>query len=247
MYNKITKNKALGVILFILALIGFAIVVYRIAGYQFEYDEKFTPVDYGRFNVLSYFTIQSNIACCIYFLITALGIFGNEKALKIASNPTLKVYITLYVIVAGLTYNAGFPLKMTQPWNFDTFWHAFISTLQIYFHIIMPIAVIFLLFFPFTNGKISAKNVVLSGVYPLIYSIFSMIRGAYSNPTYYPYPFYNPEFIWETFMKNKPFSLIGAYGIISVLLVFGISLFIAICALIALVHNKRVKTFSLKS
>ncbi len=241
MYNKITKNKPLGVLLFIMALIGFAIVIYRIAGYQFEYDAQFTPIDYGRFNVLTYFTIQSNLACCIYFCITALGIFGNEKALKISSNPTLKVFITLYVIVAGLVYNGGFPLKMTQPWTFDTFYHAFVSFLQIYFHIVMPITVIFLLMFPFTNEQISKKNVVLSGVYPLLYSLFSMIRGPLVNPVYYPYPFYNPEFIWQTFMKDKPFNAVGAYGLIAVLLVFGISLFIAICAIIAFVHNKRVK------
>lgn len=240
MYNKITKNKPLGVLLFIMSLIGFAIVIYRIAGYQYEYDAQFTPIDYGRFNVLSYFTIQSNLACCIFFFITALGIFGNDKALKIASNPVLKVFVTLYVIVAGLTYNAGFPLKMTQAWTFDTFYHAFISFLQIYFHIVMPIMVIFLLFFPFTNEKVKAKSVFLSGVYPFVYSIFSMVRGALFKPTYYPYPFYNPEFIWQTFMKDKPYNAVGAYGLILVLLVFGISLFIAICALITLVHNKRV-------
>ena len=241
MYNKIAKNKPLGVILFIMALVGFAIVIYRIAGYQFEYDAKFTPIDYGRFNVLTYFTIQSNLACCIYFCITALGIFGNERALKISSNPTLKVMITLYVIVAGLVYNGGFPLKMTQPWTFDTFYHAFVSFLQIYFHIIMPIMVIFLLLHPFTNETVSKRSVLLSGVYPLIYSIFSIVRGAFTDPTYYPYPFYNPEFIWETFMKGKPMSLAGAYGLIAILLVFGISLFIAICAIIALVHNKKVR------
>ena len=243
MYNSITKNKLLGVILFIMSLIGFAIVIYRIAGYQYEFDPQFTPIDYGRFNVLSYFTIQSNLACCIYFFITALGIFGSEKALKIAANPVLKIYITLYVIVAGITYNAGFPLKMTQAWTFDTFYHSFISFLQIYFHIVMPIMVIFLLFFPFVNEKIKAKSVILSGVYPFVYSVFSMVRGALFKPTYYPYPFYNPEFIWETFMKDKPMNLIGAYGIIASLLVFGISLFIAICAILALIHNKRVKKY----
>ena len=105
----------------------------------------------------------------------------------------------------------------------------------------MPIMVIFLLFFPFTNEKIKAKSVVLSGVYPFVYSIFSMARGALFEPTYYPYPFYNPEFIWQTFMKDKPMNLVGAYGLILVLLVFGISLFIAICAILALIHNNRVK------
>ena len=237
--NPVTKNKPVGVILLIMALIGFAIVIYRIAGYQYEFDAQFTPVDYGRFNVLTYFTIQSNFACCCYFLTVALAIFGVKKVEIIAFNPVVKVYITLYVIVAGVTYNMGFPLKMTQAWTFDTFYHAFISFLQIYFHICMPIAVIALLFFPFTNQKVSKKAVLLSGVYPFVYSIVSMVRGALFKPTYYPYPFYNPEFIWQTFMKDKPMNFLGAYGLIAILLVFGISLFITICAIITLIHNKR--------
>ena len=241
MENRITKNKGVAAVLLCMALLGFVIVIYRIAGYQYEYNEQFSPVDYGRFNVLSYFTIESNFACCCYFLICALGFFGNKTALKIACNPVLKIYLTLYVIVAGLTYNAGFPLKMTQAWTFDTFYHSFISFMQIYFHIVMPIAVILLLLFPFTNEKIRPKQVFFSGVYPLVYSIISMLRGALFEPTYYPYPFYKPDFVWQAFMKDKPFNAVGAYGFIALLLIFGISLFIAICAIIALVHNKRVE------
>ena len=241
--KSITRSKGVGALLFVMALIGFATVIYRIAGYQFEYNAQFTPVDYGRFNVLTYFTIQSNTAACCYFMLIALANFGVKKFEKIAYNSTLGVFITLYVLVAGITYNAGFPLKMTQPWTFDTFYHAFISFLQIYFHIVMPIAVIFLLIFPLGFERVSKKAVILSGIYPLVYSIVSMVRGPLVDPVYYPYPFYNPEFIWNTFMKDKPFSAVGAYGIIAVLLVFGISLFIIICAIIALIHNKRIKKY----
>ena len=241
--KSITRSKGVGALLFVMALIGFATVIYRIAGYQFEYNAQFTPVDYGRFNVLTYFTIQSNTAACCYFMLIALANFGVKKFEKIAYNSTLGVFITLYVLVAGITYNAGCPLKMTQPWTFDTFYHAFISFLQIYFHIVMPIAVIFLLIFPLGFERVSKKAVILSGIYPLVYSIVSMIRGPLVDPVYYPYPFYNPEFIWNTFMKDKPFSAVGAYGIIAVLLVFGISLFIIICAIIALVHTKRIKKY----
>ena len=211
--KSITRSKGVGALLFVMALIGFATVIYRIAGYQFEYNAQFTPVDYGRFNVLTYFTIQSNTAACCYFMLIALANFGVKKFEKIAYNSTLGVFITLYVLVAGITYNAGFPLKMTQPWTFDTFYHAFISFLQIYFHIVMPIAVIFLLIFPLGFERVSKKAVILSGIYPLVYSIVSMIRGPLVDPVYYPYPFYNPEFIWNTFMKDKPFSAVGAYGI----------------------------------
>lgn len=241
MENKITKNKTVGGILLVMALIGFAIVVYRIAGYRFEYDAQFTPVDYGRFNVLSYFTIQSNLFACIYFVTVALAIFGNKKLQSFAFCPKVGALVTLYVFVAGATYNMGFPLKMTQHWTFDTGWHAFISFLQIYFHIIMVIAVLLLWWFPFRNERLTAKTVWLSGIYPLVYSLFSMVRGALFEPHYFPYPFYNPEFVWQTFMKDKPLNTVGAYGFIALLLVFGIGLFMLFCAVFVFIHNKRIK------
>lgn len=240
MENKITKNKAVGCILLVMALIGFAVVVYRIAGYRFEYNEQFTPVDYGRFNVLSYFTIQSNLFACIYFVTVALAIFGNQKVRRFAFSPKTGAFVTLYVFVAGVTYNMGFPLKMTQHWTFDTGWHAFISFLQIYFHIIMLIAVLVLWWFPLRNEKLTGKTVLQSGIYPLVYSLFSMARGALFDG-YFPYPFYNPEFVWQAFMKNKPFNAVGAYGFIALLLVFGIGLFMLFCAVFVFIHNKRIK------
>ena len=41
--KSITRSKGVGALLFVMALIGFATVIYRIAGYQFEYNAQFTP------------------------------------------------------------------------------------------------------------------------------------------------------------------------------------------------------------
>ncbi len=243
MYNKITKNKPLGVLLFLMAVIGIAIIIIRLATYQFEFDAKYSPIDYGRFKLVTYFTIQSNFFACIYFIIVSLGIFGNERAQKIGFNSTLGALVTLYVFIAGVVYNAGFPMKMTPPLTFDTAYHFFVSFMQIYFHMIMATTVLVLWFFPFKNDKLGAKCILLSGLYPFVYSVFSIIRGTYfTNPAYYPYPFYNPEFVWQTFMKDKPFNIAGAYGFLSLLLVFGIGLFMAICAILVLIHNKRINS-----
>lgn len=240
-YNPIASNRKLGVFLLILAIIGFGLMVYRIINYTFEYNEQYSPIDYGRFNFFTYFTVHSNIFAYIYFIFVFFATFGNKKAQNVAFNPTVQVLVTLYILVAGLTYNAGFPLHLTQPLTFSTKYQSFLTIMQSYFHIFMPIVVMVLLFFPFTNEKITKKGVLLSGVYPLVYSLFSIIRGPFTNPTYYPYPFYKTDFLWETFMKDKPFNLVGAYGIMAVLLVFGISLFIGICAILALIHNKRTE------
>lgn len=70
---------------------------------------------------------------------------------------------------------------------------------------------------------------------------FSIVRGRFSDPTYYPYPFYNPEFIWETVAKNVPFNIGLSYLIIAALLIFGILIFALLTLLIAALHNKLIK------
>ena len=80
MKRPITKNKAVGVVLLIIALFGFAVFIYRLSCYVYEYDARYYPVDYGRFNILSYFTVQSNFFAYVYFLFAALAILGVKKA-----------------------------------------------------------------------------------------------------------------------------------------------------------------------
>ncbi len=239
--NPISKNKAVGIILLTLSVFGFLIIGHRLSYYVFEYDPQYSPIDYGKYNILSYFTVQSNFFCYVYLLFAALGTFGVKKAEKIGFNPTLQALITVYILVAGITYCAGIPLGMTPPSKWDTPAHSMSSFIQIYYHIIMPIAVMILWLFPFNNKKIEKNALWLSGIYPLVYSLFSIVRGAFSDPTYYPYPFYNPEFIRQTVSPDKNISLISAYAIMGVLLVFGISLFIGITAVIRTIHNKRIE------
>ncbi|MBQ6467908.1 MAG: Pr6Pr family membrane protein [Clostridia bacterium] len=238
--NKSASNKVLGVILLTFAVFGFLVFIHRLCYYNFEYDPEYSPVDYGKYNILSYFTVQSNFFCYIYFLLAGLGILGAEKARKIGFNPVLGALVTLYVIIAGITYTAGIPMGMTPPFKWDTPAHSMSSFIQVYYHMIMPPVAFIVWLFPFTNEKLTKKTVLLSGIYPFVYSVFSIIRGAFSDPVYYPYPFYNPEFIGSLF-KPEPLSKGASYAVIGVLLIFGIGLFMACCALIVLVHNKRIK------
>lgn len=239
--NPSAKSKALGVLLLILSVFGFLIFAHRLSCYVYEYDPQYSPVDYGKYNILSYFTVQSNFFCYVYLLFASLGIFGCKRAQKIGFNPTFGALVTVYVLIAGITYCGGIPLGMTPPSKWDTAIHSMSSFIQIYYHMIMPVVVLILWFFPFNNKRIGKKCLALSGIYPLVYSIFSMIRGAYSDPQYYPYPFYNPEFIWGLFFGDKPINFPAAYGIISVMLVFGILLFVGVTAIIVSIHNKRIR------
>ena len=240
--KSVNQNKAVGIALLVLSIFGFLIIAHRLSYYVYEYDPQYSPIDYGKYNILSYFTVQSNFFAYIYFLFAGLGIMGVKKAQKIGFSEDLGVLVTTYIVIAGITYCAGIPMGLTPPSKWDTPAHSMSSFIQIYYHMIMPVVTVALWLFPLNCKKITGKTVLLSGVYPLVYSLFSIIRGAVSEPAYYPYPFYNPEFIWQTFAKDKPMSLAGAYGIMACLLVAGIALFIGITALFALIHNKRAES-----
>ena len=202
-YNKISHNKTIGVILLILAVFGFLLFTHRLCYYVYEYDAQYSPIDWGKFNILSYFTVQSNFACYVWLLFASLSILGVKKAEIIGFNQTFAVLVTVYVIIAGITYCAGIPMGLTPPFKWDSPGHSISSFIQIYYHMIMPVVVLILLFFPFKNVKAGKKTILCSGIYPLVYSIFSMIRGKLTNPSYYPYPFYNTGFIIETFGSDK--------------------------------------------
>ena len=76
-------------------------------------------------------------------------------------------------------------------------------------------------------------------IYPFVYSIFSIIRGAVGDMHFYPYPFYRPEFIWSLFSKgaiNYPL----AYFLMFVVLVLGMLLFIGIGRLLILANDKMI-------
>ncbi len=103
-YSSISKNKAVGIVLMLLSLIGICFIITRLFYYVYEYDAQYSPIDYGQFNILSYFTIQSNFFIYLYFFFAAISIFGVKKAEKIAFNPTIAVLVTVYVLIAGITY-----------------------------------------------------------------------------------------------------------------------------------------------
>lgn len=235
------KNKLFGALLFIIGLFGVLVIIHRLSYYVFEYNAEFSPIDYGRFNILSFFTVQSNILVCFYLLTTALAVFGSEKAQKIAFSPLFGAMVTTYIIVTGAVYCCGIPLGFTPPFTWDNPTHSMLSFIQVFHHMIIPPFMVALWFFPATSKRVDKKKLWLFGIYPLAYSIFSIIRGAVSKLHFYPYPFYKPEFIWELVFKNKPINTTAAYFMMLPLLVVGIGLFIIIGRLVILINDKRTK------
>lgn len=237
--RKASSSKALGIAALILAVLGFLIFAHRLSYYVFEYDARYSPVDYGKYNILSFFTVQSNFFTYIYLVIYALALFGNKKARRIAFNPTVVSMITTYILLTGIVYCCGIPLGFTPPFKWDTAAHSMSSFIQVYYHMIIPPIMLVLSLFPMTDAKINKKSIPLIGIYPLAYSLFSIVRGAFSSPAFYPYPFYNPHFIFELLCKNSEYSPIKAYLLMLPVLAVGIGLFVLTGKLISVLIEKR--------
>ncbi len=237
----ISRNKKLAIFLLIVSIFGFMVIIHRLSYYVYEFDPKYSPIDHGKYNILCYFTVQSNIFVCFYLLFLSLSMLGVRKLQKIAFSKTVGTLITTYILLTGIIYCCGIPLGFTAPYKWDTPNHAMLSFIQIFHHMIIPPLMVIIWLFPMSREKVQYKKLWIAGIYPLAYSIFSIIRGAVSSVNYYVYPFYNPEFIWELFFGDREMSVIAGYLLMLPVLVVGIGLFIGVAYLMAFIHNKRIK------
>lgn len=235
------RNKLFGTFLMLIGIFGVLVIIHRLSFYVYEYDPQFSPIDYGKFNILSYFTVQSNIFVCIYLISYALAVFGSERAAKLAFNPVIGALVTTYIIVTGAVYCCGIPLGFTPPFKWDSAAHSMSSFIQVYHHMIVPPLMVILWFFPATEKKIKRSLLPLFGIYPLVYSLFSIVRGAVSDPQFFAYPFYNPGFVYGLFHHGAQGEGIMGYVLMLPLLVAGIGLFIAVGAIVILINDKMRK------
>ena len=153
-YNK----KLFGVLLLIFGVFGMLIIAHRLSYYVYEYDPQYSPVDYGKYNILSYFTVHSNLFGYVYLIASALAIFGCKKAQRFAYSPFVGALATTYIFIAGLVYCCGIPLGFTPPAKWDTAVHSFSSFIQVYYHMIMPPFMVLIWLFPATDEKIPLKK-----------------------------------------------------------------------------------------
>lgn len=145
--------------------------------------QLFDSIQNGRSvaNFFSFFTIQSNVIAALVLLTVGIGTFTRQK-----TNPQfafIRGAATLYMVMTGIIFAlllAGLQqsLQTTIPW---------VNTVL---HYIMPIVMLvdWLLYPP--KFTFSFRHTILWLTYPIVYLVYSLIRGEFTN--WYPYPFINP-------------------------------------------------------
>lgn len=141
-------------------------------------------------NFFTYFTNLSNILISIVFIVTAIRLITN-KAAPTQTDTAIRGGAVVYIAFVGIVFNTllrDVELGDLLPW------------VNVIVHMIIPIAgVLDWIIWPPKN-KLPFRVIWTWMIFPAVYSIFSLIRGAIDGV--YPYPFYNP-------------GAVGGYGVVA--------------------------------
>jgi hypothetical protein len=155
------------------ALLGFSAIVTEIA----------VLVERGHFNpanFFSFFTIESNVLAVLSLLVSAF-VIATGKSGKVTH--MFRGAVALYMAITGIVFSvllAGLdPTVLTAvPWD------------NIVLHYIMPVVIIVDWFVDAPKKRITFRKSLYWLIYPVLYVIYSLVRGAYVG--WYPYPFLDP-------------------------------------------------------
>jgi hypothetical protein len=160
------------------------------------------------FNFSSYFTILSNIVIAIsltFALIAPSSTFG-----KYFSLITVQSAIALYIFVVGLVYNT----ILRGIWT-PQGWQLVIDDLL---HVAVPVLYVLYWLIFIEKGTLKWKDGVAWIYLPLVYLIYSLIRGHFTG--WYPYPFLDAvKFGYQKVFVNIGLMII-AFFVVGLLLIW---------------------------
>jgi hypothetical protein len=125
----------------------------------------------------SFFTILTNLivaVCCTFILLRPSSRIG-----KYFSRLTILTAIAVYITVVGIVYNTILRF-LWQPQGLQLIVDELL-------HSVIPVLFIVLWFIFTSKAVLKWKNIFPWLLYPIVYILYILIRGAWSG--FYPYPF----------------------------------------------------------
>lgn len=135
------------------------------------------PVPETIIRFFSYYTILTNIL--VAFCFTALLIKPNSRSGVFISQAGVLTATTIYITVVGVLYN----LILRQLWSPVGFQRIADELL----HVVIPILFVLFWYFFAPKGGLGWKSAFPWLIYPFVYAVLVLFRGALSG--FYPYPF----------------------------------------------------------
>ncbi|CAN5168893.1 Pr6Pr family membrane protein [soil metagenome] len=165
-------------------------------------------------NFFSFFTIQSNVAAVVVFLIGAGLLVARTGADPDWFN-VLRACVVSYMVVTGIVYNlllrnVPLPQGATLEWSNEIL------------HVVVPI--LMLLDWLFSPGRIAVpwRKLWIVAVYPIVWVVYTMVRGPFTPNEvtgvsyWYPYPFLNPDISPNGYLSVSFYVVLIALVIIAV-------------------------------
>ncbi|MES1224757.1 MAG: Pr6Pr family membrane protein [Bacteroidota bacterium] len=157
------------------ALIGWFAVI---AQYFLMIENRIESIAETTIRFFSFFTILTNTLVATYF--TCLPLPGNKRP-EIIDKPGTLTAVTVYIVIVGLVYQVALR-HVWQPEGLQLIVDELL-------HTIMPVLVIVFWYLYEIKKPVHYSRIQYWAVYPLVYLIYILIRGRFSN--FYPYPFIN--------------------------------------------------------
>ena len=158
----------------------------------------------------SFFTILTNILVALYFT-SRIPVFKNTSFSKLSNSGNLTA-LTAFILVVGLVYQ----IILRGTWQ-PTGLQRIIDELL---HSVIPFFVLLYWLQFATKNDLIFKNIKVWLWFPVIYLLYIIIRGHFSN--FYPYPFINVlEIGYSQILINSIIVSLFFLFIISVLIFIG--------------------------
>jgi hypothetical protein len=130
---------------------------------------------------ISFFTILTNIIVAVCF--TLLAIKSTSSLGNFFSEAQTQAAIAVYILTVGLTYN----IILRGIWQPQGLQRVVDESL----HVIVPVYYVLYWFNFSPKNNLQWKNAFPWLIYPFLYLVYTLIRGAFVH--YYPYPFVDAD------------------------------------------------------
>jgi hypothetical protein len=156
---------------------------------------------------LSFMTIWTNVIVALFYTVSLLA--PKSKLGRFFSKPMVQAGLLLYIIIVGLIYH----LLLAKQWNPQGWEYIADQSL----HTVVPVLFLFYWMLFADKEKLNMKSVLRWMIYPLVYVVYSLIRGAITGK--YPYFFVDVSKLgYPTAMRNVSFVM-AAYFVLGIVLV----------------------------
>jgi len=157
--------------------------------------------------LLSYFTILSNIL--IAFSLSAIALKPDSLSGRYFLRSSVNTALAVYITIVGLTYN----LILRKAVALEGFWRLADELL----HVAIPLLFIIYWIFFAPKAALKWRDLYLGLIFPLVYLVCILIRGAISG--YYPYPFMDVNKLGYPTVALHSAGMLLAFVLVSVLFI----------------------------